>query len=222
MEEWTRAEELIREGRLQEAVQEFERALDQGASAPAVYLRRGLAWLEAGHLDEAERDLCRCEPGPRRSRALGQVYSRLGRHSEARAALRECLATHPEDAESWLLVARSELAVGRAFRAVMAATRCIELGSQAGYAVRAEAQAARGRAGPALQDLLQVDNLPVQGRVYQSLGLLGAAERIWDGALVEAPAEAFFQRGEVRFRRGRFQDALEDYLEAQRLGRPAR
>jgi tetratricopeptide (TPR) repeat protein len=103
-------------GKYKNAIQHHRQYLDQHADDAAVLCQVGLAYLHLGELDRA-REHCNkallCDPDHLPARhALGCVLVEEGQEQEALKVFRDTLADHPEDAASYVELARTRRRLG--------------------------------------------------------------------------------------------------------------
>jgi Flp pilus assembly protein TadD len=94
---------LFRQGKLDEAIPEFEEALKRNPNHPEAHYHLGRALYVKGDYEGAKRhylETARLDPKSPVHNGLGAAYFRLGQTSEAIAEFKEALRLNPDDSEA--------------------------------------------------------------------------------------------------------------------------
>ena len=94
---------LFRDGKLDQAIPEFEAALKYNPNHPEAHYHLGRALYVKGDYEGAKDhylETARLDPKAPIHGGLGAVYFRLGQTSEAIAEFKEALRVNPDDAEA--------------------------------------------------------------------------------------------------------------------------
>jgi len=94
---------LFREGKIDQAITEFQTALKHSPKHPEAHYHLGRALFVKGDFEGAKMhylETARLDPKAPVHNALGVVYVRLGQTSEAIAQFKEALRLRPDDAEA--------------------------------------------------------------------------------------------------------------------------
>ena len=159
------------EGRLQEAVEHWSRALAMGGQRAPIEYQMGLAARQLGQPDRAraafERALAESEPAPGAAKELATLALSQGQYAEARTQLARYLALSGPDPDALSLQAVAETNLGKtqeALEAIHAARRLVGDGSR-GAEIEAEIQARAGNAAGAVAALRPLE---AEGRLDRS------------------------------------------------------
>jgi Flp pilus assembly protein TadD len=94
---------LLNEGKIDQAITEFQTALKHDPNHPEAHYHLGRALFVKGDFEGAKLhylETARLDPKAPVHSALGAAYFRLGQTSEAIAQFKEALRLHPDDAEA--------------------------------------------------------------------------------------------------------------------------
>jgi Flp pilus assembly protein TadD len=94
---------LLNEGKIDQAITEFQTALKHDPNHPEAHYHLGRALFVKGDFEGAKvhyLETARLDPKAPVRNGLGVVYARLGQTSEAIAQFKEALRLHPDDAEA--------------------------------------------------------------------------------------------------------------------------
>ena len=94
---------LFRDGKLDQAIPEFEAALKYNPNHPEAHYHLGRALYVKGNYEGAKAhylQAARLDPTAPVQSGLGAAYFRLGQTSEAIAQFKEALRLNPDDAEA--------------------------------------------------------------------------------------------------------------------------
>lgn len=197
------------------------------------HFQRGLAALQAGNLNEAERQLhavTRAQPNHVAAlNLLGVVLGRLGRNGDALASYDRALAAAPHSPEAWYGRAMTLLAVGRPHDAVVSFERVLAAKPDFTqvHLLRAKLLADLGRSEEALDAINKLlaiapglaeawlgrSNVLFQARRYEEA--LAAAAKA--AAIKPDLGEAWHGRGNALNELSRYDDALAAYDRALAL-----
>jgi tetratricopeptide (TPR) repeat protein len=152
-------------GDVRQAIGSYQHALSLDPN-PAAYANLGWAYYEAGRYDESvqmyKESLKRDPKSPVNHRNIGDVYQRIGRTADARAAYEQAialgnamLAVNPRDVRVIAVVALCEAKLGRAAEAERHAAEATTLAPSSGdtWLQSAEVHAVLGQHDNALKDL---------------------------------------------------------------------
>jgi predicted Zn-dependent protease len=107
---------LVSQGRVSEAVGEYQADLTVRPKAPQVLYRLGRAWLTLGDDQRAEKSLqealARGANIPEIQRELGKLYVRRQQYAKGIAALEAYLESRPEDAQPHYVLMMAYKSVG--------------------------------------------------------------------------------------------------------------
>ncbi len=219
-------------GRHDEALADFNRAIELDPSGAWAIGCRGLVCLALGRYDEALADLARAielDPDAAPIGSLGAIYLRMGRYDDALADFNRAIELDPSGA--WAIGSRGQvyLAVGRHDEALADFNRAIELDPSAVWAIahRGETYRLMGRHDEALANFNRAVGLdPSYAWAIAHRGATYGEMESYDEALTDLnraieldPADADFiiHRGETYRQMGRHDEALADFNRASEL-----
>ena len=223
---WT----LFQEGRTEEAVAEYEKALAGNPRNAKAHNNMALALVELGRLDEAAghfRTSLEIEPRAEIYSDLGFTLARLGRADEARADYEKALALDPNCASAHfnlavMYVQEGALADAEAqYRLALPGRPTAETHNGLGYVL-----ARQGRTDEALAEFRKaIEADPKFTPAYNNLagalatqGKLAEAERYYELSLAEKPSAAVYNAlGDVLRRAGKTDEAAEQFAKAKAL-----
>lgn len=156
---------------------------------------QGLQALEQQDWPAAERHFeqaLQLAPGrPSVMQNLGITRARLGRHAEAEPLLRAVLDAEPQQADTWQILAETQMALGQLEAAVRSCARCFELGTASAtlHARQAQCLARLGRVDEAVHAYQQA--LALDGGLVEARTALGNLFR--ESGRYEEAADCFRQ-----------------------------
>jgi tetratricopeptide (TPR) repeat protein len=226
------ARALADEGKHQEALIQFNEAIDGGTRDPSALLARGACLLDLGRPAEAEKDFVRfaeSQPGNADAMAqIGRARAMQEDHAGALAAFDRSLSIDKDAADVWYWKAGALFRLGRDAEAEDAYGRAIGLNPLLGAAFegRAQVRLQLRQFAPALDDFTVARQLmPVSptllsgfGLALMALGRLPEAEAAFSEAIRMDPASprTLHNRALARFAMGQNGPALQDAEEALR------
>ncbi len=163
-------------GRAEEALEDFQRALDRDPRSPAAHRERGYALERLGRFEEAEATYRRAtELRPdywSNYSYLGAFLASRGRAAEAEAAFRQALERAPDNARAWRNLGAALYYQGRTTDAEAAWLRSMELRpSAAGASNLAALQFYEGRYSEAAETLRAATHDGTRDyRIWRNLG----------------------------------------------------
>ena len=183
-----------RQGQLQKAIREFDRAIEL-ESSPNVYYGRGITYEKLGDLPRALADFSKAiELSPGFAEAYHKragTYAAMRAHEKAIRDFSEVLQLRPNVLDAYLERARQYEAVGRFEQAVSDLDSAISLQpDHAAYLQRGNLYLRSGRPGEAVEDFSRAAQLKPE------------------------VAETYYGRGMARLQMQKFEQAIQDFDEA--------
>ncbi|MGC9157997.1 MAG: tetratricopeptide repeat protein [Terracidiphilus sp.] len=232
-----RAELMLAAGRPQEAIAEYERALSKRPALAAAQMGAGHALTMMERYEEALArygQALQIKPRlPEAEFAAGYVLARMGNPREAEIRYRRALAARPDFAAAWINLGSLLREQGRDFYAEAALRRAIQLRPQlvSGWVNLAILERERKHSAEAEICLRKAFALnPEQVETMVAWCQFRAAERDPAGAwqwlrwaLAREPdhPEAVNMHGILLHNEGRYEEAVERFVQAERLGHRA-
>jgi tetratricopeptide (TPR) repeat protein len=211
----------------------FEHALRVTDENALAHINLGVAYLNRGRLEDAERELAeaiRIHPGAAEAHAaLAGVRAKQGRSEEALELYRAALRLDPGSSSTHRDMAQLLLALGDSTQALVHFREAAALAPADGDALvdLALALSREGRQEEAVAKLEEASRLPLdEARLHQNWGVvlmergdLEEASKHFERALVLRPgyAAAHFSAGQTSMRLGSFAEAVEHFREAVRI-----
>jgi len=228
-----RGRELQRAGSYEEALAEFDRAVEQNAELVVAYVGRAMTHGDLGAYEEAIRDLDRAvelEPDRAMAYSWRGEYHRIQRcYDEAVRDLDEAIRLDPTDNFAWASRGASHTARGEFDAALVDLNRALEMKPDYAWALVRRSQAWRGLGDPVRQ-LADLDRAIVlqpgwawsvcqRGDLLRAAGRCEEALTDYDRAveLDDEYASAYASRGVCRLALGRPVEALADLDRALEL-----
>ncbi len=222
---------LREEGLLDQALREFERAIEINPTMTTAYMGAGDIHRERGDYASAEvkyREAVRTAPGEFDPNYWhGYALQMLNRVTEAVRAYLRALAIRPEDFNANLNLATAYLQLGENEQAVIYAERAVRInpGDGPAHVNLGAAYANAGRHGEAIEEyeaaaelmpltpellLNLAESLGKVGRYAEMAGTIGEVIRQQPSAL------AYERLGSAQFRMGSYDEALESFRQSAR------
>jgi tetratricopeptide (TPR) repeat protein len=225
--------EYAEQGRLDDAIAEFQKAIELEPDDPDAHHNLGTAYYERGRLDEAITELqaaIELEPGGADAhRNLGTVYGEQGKPEEAAAAYEKAIEMDPDFGEAYGDLAGTYTELGRVSEAVAAGEKAIELApdyamarNNLGFAYYR--QGMLDEAVAEYQEAIRIN--PDFVKAHDNLGVVYVMQNQLDQAIAEFEAviriDPEYAGGHVNlgfayYSQGMLDEAVAEYQEAIRL-----
>ncbi|HZW10538.1 MAG TPA: tetratricopeptide repeat protein [Phycisphaerales bacterium] len=222
---------LREQGLLDQALREFERAIEINPTLTTAYMGAGDIYRERGDFESAEvqyREAVRTAPNEFDPNYWhGHALQMLNRITEAVRAYLRALAIRPEDFNANLNLATAYLQLGENAQAVIYAERAVRINPDDGpaHVNLGAAYANAGRHGEAIEQYeIAAELMPLgpelllnlaesQGKVGRYAEMAGTINEV---IRQQPTAPAYERLGSALFRMGRYDDALAAFHESAR------
>jgi tetratricopeptide (TPR) repeat protein len=223
---------LKEQGLFDQALREFERAIEINPTMTTAYMGAGDIYRERGDYNSAEvkyREAVRTAPGEFDPNYWhGYALQMLNRVTEAVRAYLRALAIRPEDFNANLNLATAYLQLGENAQAVIYAERAVRIQPQDGpaHVNLGAAYANAGRHTEAIEEYeAAAELMPLTPELLlnlaESLGKVGRFAEMAgtiDGVIAQQPSAIAYERlGSAQFRMASYDDALESFRQSTRL-----
>jgi type IV pilus biogenesis/stability protein PilW len=226
--------ELFQKGRLDQAIAEFNQAIELNPRDAEAYNYRGSAYLKKGQIDRAIADYDQVlRLKPRYAEAYtdrGVAYGAKGQYDRAIADFNRAVELNPRYAPAWSCRGGMYLNKGQIDRAIADFSKAVEVdpGYAMGYNNRGTAYMQQKRYDQAIFDFdkaLRLD--PRQASAYANRGIAYFEKGQIDRAITDLTraleidpgvAPAYEARAKAYTNKGEYQKAWQDVTRAQKLG----